>query len=239
MKVGKLVGVLACLLQMSFSYGQLGGNQSFEFLNLPVGARAAGLGGVIVSSTSSDINLFMSNPALLDSTNHNHASWSYFPFYAHVNYNTLAYAYNFDKIGLMSIGVQHLGYGEFDGYDEAGESTGNFKASETAIVVSKSHQLSIFRLGLSMKFVNGHIDTYSSSALAFDIGGTFIHPDKELSASLLFKNAGFILSDFTGSEDSSLPFDVQVGVTFKPDHMPFRLTATIYNLSQPKFFHLL
>lgn len=208
-------------------------DNSFQFLNLPIGARVAGLGGVISSSTDEDVNLFLSNPALLDSANDNHVSWSHLGFYADVKYNTLAYAKTFEKVGTFGIGIQHLGYGSIDSYDASGNSVGSFDASETAVVVSHSHQLSVFKLGANLKYVYSGIYTYNSSALAMDIGGVFIHPEKEFMVSVLFKNIGFVMSEYSDTADSSLPADLQIGLTFKPEHMPFRFSFTGFNLLNP------
>lgn len=220
--------ILLFWMQAGFLFAQ--SDESFQFLNLPIGARVASLGGVVNSSTDEDVNLFLSNPALLDSANDNHVSWSYLGFYADVKYNALAYARTFDRAGTFGIGVQHLSYGSFDSYDDAGNSVGTFNANETALVVSHSHQVSLFQMGASLKFAHSGIYTYNSSALLLDFGGTFIHPEKEFIVSLLFKNLGFMLSDYTGTSNSSLPSDLQVGLTFKPEHMPFRFTFTGYDL---------
>lgn len=218
-------------IQAGFLFAQL--DNSFQFLNLPIGARVAGLGGVIGSSTDDDVNLFLSNPALLDSANDNHVSWSHLGFYADVKYNTLAYAKTFEKAGTFGIGIQHLGYGSIDSYDVSGNSVGSFDASETAVVVSHSHQLSVFKLGANLKYVYSGIYTYNSSALAMDIGGVFIHPEKEFMVSVLFKNIGFVMSEYSDTADSSLPADLQIGLTFKPEHMPFRFSFTGFNLLNP------
>lgn len=223
--------VILFWIQAGFLFAQL--DNSFQFLNLPVGARVAGLGGVIASATDSDVNLFLSNPALLDSMSDNHVSFSHLGFYADVKYNTLAYAKTFEKAGTFGIGIQHLGYGSIDSYDASGNSIGTFDANETAVVVSHSHQLSVFRLGANLKYVHSGIYTFGSSALALDIGGMFIHPERELVVSILFKNLGVVMSDYTGTSDSSLPTDLQVGITFKPEHMPFRFSFTGHNLFHP------
>ncbi|MEP2025235.1 MAG: type IX secretion system protein PorQ [Reichenbachiella sp.] len=218
-------------MQVGFLFAQI--EDSFQFLDLPVGARVAGLGGVITTSTDADVNLFLSNPALLDSANDNHVSWSYLGFYADVKYNTFAYAKTFEKAGTFGIGVQHLGYGTIDSYDISGNTMGTFDANETAVVISHSHQLSVFRLGANLKYAHSGIYTFNSSALALDIGGVFIHPDKELMFSILFKNLGFVVSDYSETSDSSLPSDLQLGLTFKPEHMPFRFSFTGYHLFNP------
>lgn len=223
--------VLLLWIQAGFLFAQI--DHSFQFLNLPVGARVAGLGGVVASSIDDDVNLFLSNPALLDSANDNHVSWSHLGFYADVKYNTLAYAKTFKKAGTFGIGVQHMGYGSFDSYDPSGNAVGSFDANETAVVISHSHQLSVFRLGASLKYVNSGIYTFNSSALVMDIGGTFIHPDKQLTFSILFKNLGFVMSDYSDTSETSVPTDLQLGLTFKPEHMPFRFSFTGYNLFNP------
>ena len=41
-----------------------------------------------------------------------------------------------------------------------------------------------------------------------------------------------ILSDYSESSNTKLPFDVQAGVTYKPEHMPLRFSATVYNLAR-------
>ncbi|MGL1887353.1 MAG: type IX secretion system protein PorQ [Reichenbachiella sp.] len=220
------------MINTGFLFAQLGGDRSFEFLNMPIGARVAGLGGVINSSTASDVNLFLSNPALLDTAVDNHLSWGYLNYYADVKYNTFAYAKRFKKIGMLGVGVQRLSYGEIDRYDQVGNQIGEFDAHETALVVSNSHTLGYFTMGVSLKYVNSAIDTYGAHALSMDLGGTFTHPEKELQVAVLFKNFGFVLSEFSATSDSQLPFDVQVGVTFKPKHMPFIFSMTAYNLTK-------
>ncbi|MEO9967488.1 MAG: type IX secretion system protein PorQ [Reichenbachiella sp.] len=223
--------VILIWIQAGLLFAQL--DNSFKFLNIPAGARVASLGGSAISSTDYDVNLFISNPALLDSADDNHVSLSYMGFYADVKYSSLAYAKTFKKAGTFGLGIQHLGYGSIDSYDPSGVAIGSFNANETAVVISHSHQVSVFKMGINLKFINSNIYTYSSSAFAMDIGGVFRHPEKEFMVSVLFKNLGFVLSDFTASSESSLPTDLQIGITFKPEHMPFRFTFTGHNLFNP------
>jgi len=73
---------------------------------------------------------------------------------------------------------------------------------------------------------------YRASALLADLGGTFIHPHHDLTVGMVIKNLGVVLSDYSGSRHSELPFDVQLGATFKPAHMPLRFSITAYNLAR-------
>jgi hypothetical protein len=123
-----------------------------------------------------------------------------------------------------------MNYGEITGYDASGLELGSFKSGETAIVISKSHQVANFRIGANLKTVFSNIAGFHSSAMMFDLGGTFIHPTQNLTVGLAFKNLGFVLSEYSESSDTKVPFDVQVGATFKPEHMPLRFSLTAYNL---------
>lgn len=215
------------------SFAQVGGKHSFEFLNVPNNGRLAGLGGVNVSLADKDINFFFSNPALVSDTLSGWASAGYQFYLADIGQSAFSYAHDFEKIGTVSFGIQHIGYGTISGYDAAGQETGDFKSGETAVVVSKSHQVGNFRFGANLKGVFSSIAGYRSSAVMIDLGCIFIHPDKAFTAGLVIKNAGFVLSRYTPENNATLPFDVQAGTTFKPEHMPLRFSITAYNLARP------
>jgi hypothetical protein len=211
---------------------QTAGKQSFQFLNVSNNARLSALGGVNVSLSDQDLNFFYSNPALVSDTLSRWASASYQFYVADIGQATFSYAHKFGKIGMVTMGVQHLSYGNIKGYDASGAETGDFKSGETALYVSKSHQVNNFRLGANLKAAFSNIAGYRASALLIDIGGTFIHPKKNFTVGLLMKNLGFLLSDYSETSKTKLPFDLQFGSTFKPEHMPLRVSLTAYNLAQ-------
>lgn len=212
---------------------QFGGRNSYEFLNVPSSARLSGLGGVNVSLANRDVNFFFSNPALVTDSLAGFASAGYTFYVGDIGQAAFAYTYDFDRIGTLSFGVQHLSYGEIQGYDASGEEIGTFKSGETALVISKSHTVSVFTFGISVKGVFSSIAGYRSNALLVDLGGTFRHPKEDLTVGLVIKNFGVVLSEYSESSDTSIPFDVQAGVTYKPQHMPLRFSVTAYNLAYP------
>lgn len=228
----KPVFIILLLINTGFLYAQIGGKRVFEFLNMPTNARTAALGGVVVSTTDDDATMFLSNPALLVPENHNHLSVSYMGFYADIQYSSFTYTRKFTKFGIMGFGVQRMGYGEFESYDASGNAMGKFDAGETAVTVSNSYKVGPFAMGVNLKFVQSSIYTYSASGLFLDLGGVYSHPEKELTIGLNMKSLGVLLSDYTDSSNGTLPFDVQAGITFKPEHMPFRFTFTAFNLNR-------
>ncbi|MDA0194095.1 MAG: type IX secretion system protein PorQ [Bacteroidetes bacterium] len=213
-----------------FVQAQFGGRRSFEFINLPSNARTAALGGVNVSHFDNNVDGFLSNPALLDSVKSGSIAFTHLGFMADVGLNNISYAQKFKKAGIIGFGVQYMDFGQFDGFDQAGIATGSFNADEFALVVGYSHRISVFSLGVNLKFVGTGIESYRATALMLDIGGQFKHPERDFTAGLVFKNLGFYLSNYTSTANSQLPFDVQLGITFKPEHMPVRFSITSYNL---------
>jgi hypothetical protein len=214
-------------------WAQFGGRSSYEFLNISTHARLAALGGVNVSHSDKDINFFFSNPALVSDSLAGWASGSYLFYVADIGQTSFAYTHDFKNIGAVSFGVQHINYGEIEAYDATGSPAGQFKSGETALVISKSHRVSYFRLGVNLKTVFSNLAGFRSSAVMLDVGGVFIHPQQELTIGLSFKNLGLVLREYSQSSDTKIPFDVQAGITYKPEHMPLRFSVTVYNLARP------
>jgi hypothetical protein len=207
---------------------------SFSFLNVAPAARVSGLGGVNVSLADRDPNLFFSNPALVGDSLQGWATLNYQFYVADIGNAAFAYLPRLPKVGTIAVGIQHFSYGTIKGFDPAGTPTEDFSPSETAIVVSKSHQISHFRLGASVKGAFSSLAGFRSSALMVDLGGVFIHPKKDLRVGLALKNLGVVLSDYTPTSAGALPLDLQIGATFKPAHMPLRFSITAYRLIQSK-----
>ncbi|HSY60581.1 MAG TPA: hypothetical protein VK796_01845, partial [Cytophaga sp.] len=81
------------------SLAQLGGRTGYSFLEVPVAARQAAVGGYNVSIRDKDVAMGYSNPALLNDTVHKTVSFTYQPFFADIKKTTLfgAYKLNDDK----------------------------------------------------------------------------------------------------------------------------------------------
>ena len=212
--------------------GQIGGKRSFEFVNIPSNPRLVSLGGANVSLANVDVNLAFSNPALNGDTLSGLASFSYLDYFADVSVLSTIYQHDFGKYGSWFFGVQHINYGDIESFDPTGAPIGSFINNETLLIIGRSHRIGVFTLGGSLKFLNSNISSFSSNDVAMDIGVIFQHPKKQFTAGLTFRNVGFVLSEYTETSNTQLPFDIQLGMTFKPEHMPFRFSLTGYNLTQ-------
>lgn len=213
-------------------FAQPGGRNSFEFVNVQNHARLAGLGAVNVSLADRDINFFTSNPALNSDSLDRIASATYQAYVAKIGHAFISYQHPFSKLGSIRFGVQHINYGTIRGYDQNGIETGEFNSSETALYISKSHQIGNFRMGATIKGAFSDLAGYRATAVMTDIGGVFVHPKRNLTVGLAIKNLGAVLSDYSSATNSTVPFDVQLGVTIKPEHMPIRFSLTGHQLTR-------
>ncbi len=211
---------------------QIGGRRNFEFLQVPGNARLAGLGRVNVSLHQGDPNVLWQNPALIDSASSRKFGFNYTPYFADIKNTHLSYVHQVPKLGTFGAGLNYMAYGSFEETDASGQVLGTFAANDYAFTVSYAHQIKYFRMGINLKFIGSQIATYNASALAVDIGGAFVHPKYDWTIGLVFKNIGLVLSDYNDFTQSRLPFEVQLGTSFKPKYMPFRFSLTLQQMQQ-------
>ncbi len=213
---------------------QVGGQHTFEFLNLPVSARIASMGGNLVSIWDDDLNLASQNPALLNQSMSNHLNLSYVNYFAGIQYGGAAIARSFPKYGNFSAGFMYVDYGDFDGYDETGQPTNTFTANEVAFNLMWSKAIdSVFQFGVNVKGINSTLESYFANGAAVDAGISYHNPSGLFTASVVMKNMGYQFHTYyaEGSRES-LPFEIEAGFSKKLKHAPFRFTLTLQHLEQ-------
>ena len=209
---------------------QVGGEATFQFLNLSDNARVMGVGGYNISTADEDHNMAVENPAALDTSHGGNLSVNYLPYFTTVNKTSLVYSFNTDKSGAWLVGTTYMSYGKFDETDPTGQVIGDFRASDYRFFATKSHQVNNFTVGATVSLVGSQIAGYSSNALSFDIGGLFKHPVHDLQIGMVFKNIGFVFNKFIKGTEQALPADLRLGVSYKLEHVPLRVSVTGVNL---------
>jgi hypothetical protein len=226
--------LLALLLVAHWpTLAQIGGRQTFSFLSLPANARVAGLGAVNVTADHRDPSLFLANPALSTDSAHAHVSLQLFSLRPGATQTVLTGLLRRGRHGRLGLGLQYLGYGPLDGYDPTGAPTGTFMAADYALTLNYAHTIAPFSLGASVKLAGSVLGQYSATAVLVDVGGAFVHPTRDLRFGLAIKNLGLALSNYAPGADFALPFDVQLGASFKPAQMPLRFSFTAHQLFPP------
>ncbi|MEA3444557.1 MAG: type IX secretion system protein PorQ [Bacteroidota bacterium] len=216
------------------SAGQVGGSSTFEFLNLPVSARIASMGGNLVSIWDDDLNLTTQNPALLNESMSNHFNLSYVNYFADIQYGGVNIARSFPKYGNFSAGFMYVDYGEFIEADNTGQQLGTFTASEIAFNIMWSKAIdSVFQFGVNLKGINSSLESYFANGAAVDLGLSYHNPSGLFVASVVMKNIGYQFHTYysEGSHEN-LPFEIEAGFSKKLRHAPFRFTVTLQHLEQ-------
>jgi hypothetical protein len=212
-----------------------GGQNVFSFLNLPTSARITGLGGMQIAVKDDDLAFAASNPAALNPSMDGRLTLQHNFFLSDIQQGYVAYANDLPKIGFTLHGsLQYIGYGDIVRADEYGNKIGSVNASEMAFTLGAARPLTDrISLGLNAKVGFSTLDTYKSSALVADAAVMYADTAQRFTAALVVRNAGTQLSTYDGTRED-LPFDVQLGVSKRLKHLPFRFSIIAHHLHQWK-----
>ncbi|MCB4797919.1 type IX secretion system protein PorQ [Neotamlana laminarinivorans] len=225
---------LLCLLIHTFSYAQIGGEDTYQFLNLVSSPRQAALGGKVLTNVDYDVTQALYNPATINVEMDNQLALNYVSYLGGIGYGTAAYAYTVDRrTQTFHAGVTYINYGTFDGYDEDGNSTGTFSGNETALSLGYALQIgySDFYFGGNLKLITSKLEQYTSFGTAVDLGVIYIDESLDFNAALVVRNFGTQITTYAGLKES-LPFEVALGMSQKLENVPLRWHLTLENLQQ-------
>ncbi len=227
-----VLGVLFVVVGVSLRAQPTGGRAGLSFLQLPANARTAAVGSRHLTLPGGESSQFLNNPSLLDTSKIQNASLTLIPYLADTRLLTTTYAFQLKKMkGVWAGGIQYFDYGTLVETDDLGNQIGEFRAADYALSVGYGHTIQNITIGGSAKLVGSMIENYQLWGLAMDWGATFRHPSQDLTAGFVVKNLGFIRQNYAGGEAPPLPFDVRIGVTFKPEYMPLRFSVTAHHLN--------
>lgn len=227
--------VLLFFVLITYSaYGQIGGSSTYDFLELPVSAHAAAMGGNYMTARDGDLGVAANNPSFLDSSVDRHLVLTYVPYFAGIQYGFASYAQTFKGIGTFDAGIKYIDYGTFTQADLAGNITGTFTASEYLFNIGYGRPIldSSLSAGANLKFISSHLAQYHSLGVATDLATSYISHSRRFYAALLVQNIGTQLKSYTAGDKESLPFDIQAGVAEKLHHAPFRFNLTMQHLQK-------
>jgi hypothetical protein len=221
------------LLIYTIAFSQIGGDNTFEFLNLTTSARVAAMGGKCNSIKDDDLSLAMENPALISKQVSGQLTLGAVKFFDGVNYGDVAYAKDFEKYGTFAAGIHYVSYGSFTRADNSGTITGDFNAADYALQVAWGKAIdSIFSVGATLKGIYSHLDSYTATGLAVDIGANYYNPRNLIGASIVVKNFGRQLKSYTSNNVESLPIEIQAGASVRVKKAPFRFSLVAQHLEK-------
>lgn len=187
---------------------------SGQFLEIPVGARAAALGSAY-GAAAQDATAIYWNPAALTAVAGRSAALMHAALFGEFSLDFLGYAQTVKGLGSFGLGLQRLDAGSIDRTDQYGLAVGgSVNPGDTAVSLAYARKISGFSAGVCAKSISSELSG-KASALAADFG--VLSPaylDGRLTLALGAQNLGGKLKYDQVSE--SLPSNVRLGGAFTP-----------------------
>jgi hypothetical protein len=232
--IKKIFYCLFFALIFNLSGAQSGGDNVYDFLSIPNAARVTSLGGEQISIFDDDLNFVYQNPSLLNGSMSDNLTMSYIDYLADIKYTYVSYAHTFNRIGNFGLGLQYIDYGKFDEADEYGRILGTFNhVYDYSVNAYYSRPIldSILQVGGTLKAIGSEYEYWNSFGLALDAGVTYYNKNQLFCASFVMKNLGTMVNTYyKGADNEPLPFELQLGITKKLKHAPFRLSILARHL---------
>lgn len=152
------------------------GTTAAPFLNIPVGARALGMGGAFVSVANDATALFW-NPGGLARLPGSEALFVHTNWIADIGFDFAGVALNLGSFGVLGLHGTFLNAGEMERTTEIyPEGTGEkFSAGSYALAFTYARSLTDrFSIGGTVKYVREYILNSSAQGVAIDIGTLFV-----------------------------------------------------------------
>ncbi|WP_242120305.1 type IX secretion system protein PorQ [Aestuariivivens sediminicola] len=223
---------LFALLIGTITYSQVGGEATYQFLNLVSSPRQAALGGKVLTNVDYDVTQGLFNPATINVDMDNQLALNYTGYLGGIGYGTASYAYTVDRrTQTFHAGITYINYGSFDGYDENGNATGTFTGNEAALSFGYAFQIgySDFYFGANLKLITSKLEQYNSLGVACDLGLLYINDNLDFHAALAIRNMGTQIKTYAGLNEP-LPFEIDFGMSQTLEHVPIRWHVTLENL---------
>jgi hypothetical protein len=212
----------------------IGGRTVYNFLEQANPAQVTALGGMNISTITSDAAIGFSMPSLLRPSHDQRMSASFQSIYGGIkNYQLFGVMYSKKYETTFSAGVHYFNYGTIDQTDAGGNQSGQFHPSDYVLQAgfSKAY-LDRWHYGGNLKFIHSSYGIYRSSGVAIDLSLSYTDTLRKLQAGLLLRNMGVQTSAYAGTEKDILPFDIQLGITKRLENAPLQFSFTAHHLNQ-------
>ena len=194
-----------------------GGRTSADFLQIGLGAEAAGMGGAYTAVSSGAISTYW-NPAGLASMEGHQVALGHLSWYQDINLEHGSFAYSLDNGTVLAASMTYLSYGTIDGYDAEGYYTGDLTAYDWAGGLSAGYTINEnLSVGITGKVINQKLDEASATAFAADFGVRCRM--EKVTFALVMSNFGTRLK-FEDTEEK-LPATARIGIAASPFNNSF------------------
>lgn len=225
-----LIAVIVALLSPLAS-GAQESQEVYSFLRLPVSAHVAALGGDNITLSDDDPTLVFANPALINQVSDKSLNLNFMTYMEGSKSASASFTKGYKDRATWAVGAQYMDYGSMKETSVSNQQLGDFSARDIALQGSFAYMLTnSLSGGITARFVSSHIASYSSAAVAFDLGLNYQDEERGWSLSAVAKNLGGQIKAY--DEDfERIPLDLQLGVSKRLVGSPLRLSATLSRLT--------
>ena len=229
MKKGLLV-VISVLLSVARMQAQES-QEVYSFLRLPVSAHVAALGGDNITITDDDATLIFHNPALICGVSDKSINLNFMTYMDGAKTASASFVKAYKERATWGVAAQYMDYGTMKQTTVDNVETGDFSARDIALSGTFTYLLSDrISGGITGRFITSHIASYSSAAVAVDLGVNYQDADRGWSLSAVAKNLGGQIKAYE-DDFERIPLDLQIGVTKRLIGSPLRLSGTLSRLN--------
>ena len=202
----------------------------YSFLRLPVSAHVAAVGGDNITIVEDDPTVIFHNPALINNVSPMSINLNFMTYMQGTNTASASFIKTAGQRASWGASAQYMAYGAIKEMTVSGQQTGTFSPKDIALAGTFAYMLgNQISGGITARFISSTIASYSSAAVAFDLGINYYHEEKGWSISAVVKNLGGQIKAY--DEDfERIPLDLQLGVTRSLPSSPLTLHATMSRL---------
>lgn len=225
-------GVLTLIaFVLAFSAQAQESQEVYSFLRLPVSAHVAALGGENITLTDDDPTVIFHNPSLISNVSDKSINLNFMTYMEGAKTASASFVKGYKERATWGVAAQYMDYGSVKETTAENIQTGSFSVKDIAVAGSFAYLLSNrFSGGITARFVSSHIASYSSAAVAVDLGINYYDEEHQWSLSAVAKNLGGQISAYD-DDFERIPLDLQLGVSKRLIGSPLRLTATLSRLN--------
>ena len=220
------------LISLYFN-AQVGGINGFSSLSNVFNARQAALGGSFISAKDNDVNIAISNPSLLSENTNKQWSINQLLLPNGTKAGMLCFSTQVKRFGISTSGaIRYISYGQLKETTENGTVIGTINPSDYILTSGFGKVINPrFSVGLNTHILYAQYGNYNSIGLGVDFSASFDNPEKLFLATILLKNIGYQVKGFIPSSNRMLPTELQIAISKKLEHAPFRFSFLFHHLN--------
>jgi hypothetical protein len=203
----------------------------YSFLRLPVSAHVAALGGDNVSLTNDDATVIFHNPSLITGVSDKTLNVNFMTYMEGCAVASASFVRAYKERSSWGVSAQYMSYGEIKETSASNQQTGTFSPKDIALAGSFAYLLSDrISGGITARFISSTIGSYSSAAVAVDLGLNYQDTERGWSVSAVARNLGGQVKAYD-DDFERIPFDLLLGVSRQLPNAPLTLHATLSRLN--------